>query len=173
MPEHKTHNIKNLHLRAKLPQYFRIAAIGALVLTVLAVVIGFYCERNKTPFHLKSEHTQLSQDVVAEVNGYERLETDGDVPKYYIKADKATTFSDNHQEMENVYLQVYDASGTNSDKMTAEKALYVPEENKNFTAYLAGNVHIETRDALIVNTPRITYTKSNETAFTARHPGRS
>ena len=164
MPEHKTHNIKNLHLRAKLPQYFRIAAIGALVLTVLAVVIGFYRERNKTPFHLKSEHTQLSQDVVAEVNGYERLETDGDVPKYYIKADKATTFSDNHQEMENVYLQVYDASGTNSDKMTAEKALYVPEENKNFTAYLAGNVHIETRDALIVNTPRITYTKSNETA---------
>ena len=164
MPEQKTHNIKNLHLRAKLPQYFRIAAVGALVLTVLAVVIGFYRERNKTPFHLKSEHTQLSQDVVAEVNGYERLETDGDVPKYYIKADKATTFSDNHQEMENVYLQVYDQTGTNSDKMTAEKGLYVPEENKNFTAYLAGNVHIETRDALVVNTPRITYTKSTETA---------
>lgn len=164
MPEQKTHNIKNLHLRAKLPQYFRIAAIGALVLTILAVVIGFYRERNKTPFHLKSEHTQLSKDVVAEVNGYERLETDGDIPKYYIKADKATTFSDNHQEMENVYLQIYDASGINSDKMTAEKALYVPEENKNFTAYLAGNVHIETRDALVVNTPRITYTKSNETA---------
>jgi len=164
VPEQKTHNIKNLHLRAKLPQYFRIAAVGALVLTVLAVVIGFYRERNKTPFHLKSEHTQLSQDVVAEVNGYERLETDGDVPKYYIKADKATTFSDNHQEMENVYLQVYDQTGTNSDKMTAEKGLYVPEENKNFTAYLAGNVHIETRDALVVNTPRITYTKSTETA---------
>jgi len=46
---------------------------------------------------------------VAQVNGYERLETDGDIPKYYIKADKATTFSDNHQEMENVYLQIYDA----------------------------------------------------------------
>jgi len=164
VPEQKTHNIKNLHLRAKLPQYFRIGAVGALVLTVLAVVIGFYRERNKTPFHLKSEHTQLSRDVVAEVNGYERLETDGDIPKYYIKADKATTFSDNHQEMENVYLQVYDSTGTNSDKMTAEKALYVPEENKNFTAYLAGNVHIETRDALVVNTPRITYTKSNEIA---------
>jgi lipopolysaccharide export system protein LptA len=164
VPEQKTHNIKGLLLRARLPQYFRIAAVGALVLTILAVVIGFYRERNKTPFHLKSEHTQLSQDVVAQVNGYERLETDGDIPKYYIKADKATTFSDNHQEMENVYLQIYDATGTNSDKMTAEKALYVPEENKNFTAYLAGNVHIETRDALVVNTPRITYTKSNETA---------
>ncbi|HTK38476.1 MAG TPA: LPS export ABC transporter periplasmic protein LptC [Pyrinomonadaceae bacterium] len=147
-----------------MPQYFRIAAIAALVLTILAAVIGFYRERNKTPFHLKSEHTQLSQDVIAEVNGYERLETDGDIPKYYIKADKATTFSDNHQEMENVYLQVYDQTGTKSDKMSAEKGLYVPEDNKNFTAYLAGNVHIETRDALIVNTPRITYTKATETA---------
>ncbi len=164
MPEPNDKTISNLHLRAKMPKYFRIGAVCVLAVTILAIVVGFYRERNKTPFRLKSEHTQLSKDVIAEVNGYERLETEGDVPKYYIKADKATTFSDNHQEMENVFLQVYDETGTNSDKITAVKALYVPEENKNFTAYLAGDVNIETRDALKVRTEHITYTKANETA---------
>lgn len=164
MPEQNVRNTKDLHLRAKMPKYFRIGALCVLGVTVLAIVVGFYRERNKTPFRLKSEHTQLSKDVVAEVNGYERLETEGNVPKYYIKADKATTFSDNHQEMENVFLQVYDESGTNSDKITGARALYIPEENKNFTAYIAGDVNIETRDALKVKTEHITYTKANETA---------
>jgi lipopolysaccharide export system protein LptA len=164
MSEQAARNVKSLHFRARMPQYFRIAAICALVVTVLAVLVGFYRERNRTPFKLKSEHTQLSQDVVAEVSGYERLETDGDIPKYYIKADRAITYSDNHQELENVFLQVYDDAGKSFDKMTAQKALYVPEENKNFTAYLAGDVNIETRDSLKVNTERITYTKAADTA---------
>jgi LPS export ABC transporter protein LptC len=153
-----------LSLRAKLPRYFRAAAVALLAVTILAIGFGFYSSRNRSAFRLKSEHTRLSNEIVAEVNNYERLETDGDVPKYFVKADRATTFSDNHQELENVYLQVYDEQGVNSDKMTAAKALYVPEENKNFTAYLAGNIDIMTRDDLNVKTEQITYTKANETA---------
>lgn len=142
-----------------MPQYFRIAAVGAIAVTVLAVVVGFYRERSNSPFRLKSEHTQLSTDVVAEVNGYERLETDGGLTKYYIKADYARTFSDNHQELENVYLEVYADDGISNDKMTASSALYIPEEEKNFTAYLRGDVRIETRDALKIKTDHITYAK--------------
>jgi LPS export ABC transporter protein LptC len=162
--EQTAHSQSEYRLRAKLPQYFRIAAIGGIAVAVCAVLVGFYRERSKSLFKLKPEHTQLSTDVVADVNGYERLETDGGIPKYYIKADAAKTFSDDHQELQNVYLETYDNDGVASDKMTAESALYIPEKDKNFTAYLKGNVQIETGDALKIKTNNIVYTKKNETA---------
>ena len=164
MPERELHNQNDYRLRARLPQYLRIAAVGVIAFTVLAVIVGFYREHSKSPFKLKNEHTQLSTDVVADVNGYERLESDGGISKYYIKADHAKSFSDNHQELENVYLETYDSEGILNNKMTAESALYIPEENKNFTTYLKGNVQIETSEALKVKTNNITYSKSSEIA---------
>lgn len=163
MPKVRSPEVKRAHTRARLPQYFRVAAVAALALTMLGIGVGFYRARNRTEFRMKGFPTALSKDVVAQVTGYERREVEGDVIKYYIKADKATTFADNHQELENVFLQVFDAAGS-SDQITAAKAVYVPEENKNFTAYFAGNVNIETRDALKVNTEQITYSKADETA---------
>ena len=46
-------------LRARLPQIIRYAAVAILALTVIAVIVGFYRERNKTGFRLKSEHTHV------------------------------------------------------------------------------------------------------------------
>lgn len=157
-------NVRNYRLRASLPRIFRYAAIALFAVTVLVVVAGFYRARSKTTFKLKSEHTQLSTDVTAEINGYERLETEGGISKYYIKADHAKTFSDNHQELENAFIQVFGDTGEPTDKMTAQKVLYVPAENKNFTAYMNGDVNIETRDALKIKTENITYNKATETA---------
>jgi len=154
---------RSFEFRAKLPGYVRVAAIAAIGITVLLVVVGFYRERNKAAFRLKPEHTQLSKDVTAEINGYERLETDGEVKKYYVKADHARTFSDNHQELDNVYIEVY-GEGNAIDKLTAQSALYVPEEGRDFTAYLKGDVNIETRDALKVQTENIVYTKKDDSA---------
>ncbi|HEV8592556.1 MAG TPA: LPS export ABC transporter periplasmic protein LptC, partial [Pyrinomonadaceae bacterium] len=159
-----TQTAKNLEFRANLPKYFRLAAIGVFVLAVIGIGIGFYSARNVTEFRMVGFPTSLSKDVVAQVNGYERRESEGDTVKYYIKADKATTFSDNHQEMENVYLQVFDPTGAASDQITAVKAVYIPEEDKNFTAYFAGNVNIQTRDSLKVKTEQVTYKKETETA---------
>lgn len=164
MTEIKDATIKDFHVRAKLPQYFRIAALGLLGATVLFIVFGFYRSSEHPEFRMKSFPTTLSTDVIGVVNGYERREMDGDVLRYYIKADKGTTFSDNHQELENVYLEVYDAPSGLSDKITADKAVYIPEENRNFTGYFAGNVNIETRDALKVKTEQVTYKKADETA---------
>ena len=164
MTETKPKNLRKLQTRAELPKYLRFGAIGALCLTVLGIGLAFYYNAGKTEFRLKPEHTQLAKDVVAEISGYERTETEGDVKKYYIKADHAKTFSDQHQELEGVYVQIFDEKSDNSDVITAEKALYIPEENKNFTGYFKGNVNIETRDALKVKTEQITYTKANETA---------
>ena len=164
MSEAKTKDLRKYHVRAKVPKYFRVAAVGALILTVLAVGIGFYRARNRAEFRMQGFPTELSKDVIAEVDGYERRETEGSTLKYYIKADKATTFSDNHMELENVFLEVFDPEGTASDKITADKAVQIPEADKNFTAYFAGSVNIDTRDGLKVKTEQVTYKKSDETA---------
>jgi LPS export ABC transporter protein LptC len=164
MPETPEKKVNDFQLRAQMPLVIRVVAVVALAATIIAIGIGFYRNRNKAEFRLRSEHTQLSKDVVAQVNGYERIETEGDLKKYYIKADKATTYADNHQELENILLQVYDENGERFDKITSQKAIYIPEKNKNFTAYFAGSVNIETRDALNVKTEHIFYKKETETA---------
>ncbi len=157
-------NIKNLELRAKMPLIFRVLAIFALAATLIGIGIGFYRAFGYKEFRMKGLPTELSENVMAEVSGYERRESEGNVVKYYIKADKAKTFTDNHQELENVFLQVYDETGEKFDQMTAEKAIYIPAENKNFTAFFAGDVNIETRDALKVKTDQLTYKKETEIA---------
>lgn len=157
-------NIKNLHFRARLPQYARMLAIFGLIGTVLAIGMAFYLGYGKPEFRMKSFPTNLSEDVVAEVSNYERRETEDGVLKYYIKADNARTFTDNHQELENVYLEVFNETGENPDTITAEKAVYIPGENKNFKAFFAGNVNIRTRSELKVKTEQLSYQKESETA---------
>ena len=147
-----------------MPRAFRFVAIGLLVSTALATLLGFYRASKNPEFRMQGFPTSLSQDVVASINGYERREMDGNVAKYFIRADKATSFADNHQELENVYLQVFDESGSASDQISALKAVYVPADNKNFTAYFSGAVSILTRDSLNVKTAQLTYTKETEIA---------
>jgi LPS export ABC transporter protein LptC len=155
---------KGYRARAGLPRVLRYVALAVMAVTVFAVGVGFYRERANAGFKLKSEHTQLSTDVIAEVRGYERLETDGSLPKYYVKADFARTFSDNHQELENAYVRIYDDAGNPADELSAQQALYIPEADKRFTAYMKGDVRIASRDGLKVRTDNIVYTKATEIA---------
>ncbi|MCA1625007.1 MAG: LPS export ABC transporter periplasmic protein LptC [Acidobacteria bacterium] len=159
-------NTNNLKFRAKMPLLARVLAGCALAATIVAIGIAFYRGSGYKEFRMKGFPAVLSKDVVAEVHGYERREAEGDKVKYYIKADKATIFTDNHQELENVFLQVFDETGENSDRISAQKAVYVPatDGTKNFNAYFAGNVDIETRDALKVKTEQLVYNKETETA---------
>lgn len=156
--------MSKLKLRASLPRYVRYAAACGLVLTIVALGIAFYRGSGDQQFRMQGFPTSLSKDVVASVNGYERTEFDGGVAKYYVKADRATTFADNHQELENAYFEIFEPSGAGSDKISAAKAVYLPEENKNFIAFLAGSVNIETRDRLKVQTEQVTYKKADDTA---------
>jgi len=155
---------KSYRVRSKVPMFFRIGAILALAVALIVVIVGFYRERSNAAFNLKSEHTQLATDVVSEVSGYERLETIDGVNKYFIKADHAKTFSDNHLELQNVYLEVYGTEPAETDRMQSDSALYIPEEDKNFTAYLKGNVQIETSEALKINTDNLVYMRKTEVA---------
>lgn len=166
MAERTVEKIQSYDFRAKMPKILRYSALAAAGVIVLVVAASFYTARSKPAFKFKPEHAHLSTDVIAEVNGYERTESDGSTPKYYIKADTARTFSDNHQELENAYVKVFAADGQAFDEIHSDKAVYVPEANKNFTAYLAGNVKITTRDALKVETDGVTYARATETADT-------
>lgn len=163
MPTQEIHNPNDFYLRARLPEYVRVIVIGAIIVAIIAVIVGFYRERSKTAFKLRGEHAALSTDVVAEVNNYERLESENGEKKYYIKADVAKTFSDNHQELTNMYLEAFDKSGGPSNTLTAASALYVPGENKDFTAYLKGNVNITT-NSLGVKTENVVYTHGTQRA---------
>lgn len=166
MSENKNKKIKNYQFRANLPGYFRIAAFAALILVVIGIGIGFYLNWGRETFRMKSLPTNLSDKVVAEVNGYERRESENGITKYFISADNAKTFSDNHQELTNMFLQVFDENGESSDKITANQAIYIPKEDdpKNFTIFLAGDVNVETRDNLMVKTENLTYKKETEVA---------
>ncbi len=116
---------------------------------------------------MKGLPTELSKDAIGEVKGYERRETEDGVLKYYIKADKATTFSDKHQELENIYLQLFnEGDESDFDRISSSKAIYVPADDgsKDFRIFFAGNVDIETRDRLKVQTEQLTYDRSTEVA---------
>lgn len=159
--------ISLLGLRVNTPAFLRAAALIVLVVTIAIVAIAFLRDKPQD-FKMISGLPQLSKDVVGEVTNYERREMEGDVIKHYVKADKVTTFSDNHQEMENIFLQVYDDKGEKFDNITAAKALIIPNPNdsKLFTAHFVGNVNIQSRDNLKVKTEALSYDRQTEVANT-------
>ncbi len=163
MSAEEIQNPNQFYLRARLPEYLRVVVIGAILIALIAIIVGFYRERSKTAFKLRGEHVALSTDVVAEVNNYERLESENGEKKYYIKADLARTFSDNHQELSNVYLETFAEDGASSNKLTSSSALYIPGENKTFTAYLKGAVKIIS-NSLAVRTENLIYTHADQKA---------
>jgi LPS export ABC transporter protein LptC len=155
--------VKLLDTRAKMPRVFRLLAIVAIAATVLLIGINFYRASGNREFRMIPGLAELSKDVVAVVNGYERREAEGEKLKYFVKADKATTFSDNHQELENAYFEIYDETGTKFDKLQAVKAVYIPAGDKKFNAYLFGKVDATTRDGLNLKTEQIAYNSEADT----------
>jgi LPS export ABC transporter protein LptC/lipopolysaccharide transport protein LptA len=152
-------------VRANLPKIFGVLAVIGLILSIGWII--YSAMQPKTPdFKINGQVVQLSKDVVAEINGYERRETENEVLKHYIKADKATVFSDNHQELENAVIQVYDEKGEKFDKISSNKVIYVPnaQNSKLFNAQFTGNVNVESRDGLKVKSELITYDRETEVA---------
>ncbi|MBA2494325.1 MAG: hypothetical protein H0V31_06480, partial [Acidobacteria bacterium] len=54
-------NVKNLALRARMPQIFRVLAVFALAGTIIAIGIGFYRAYGYKEFRMKGLPTELSK----------------------------------------------------------------------------------------------------------------
>lgn len=165
LAETEANQLRAYNFWAKLPKIVGWTAVAIAVASLLVAFFLIFRSRTQPEFRMKGFPTELSKDLVADVSGYERTEFDAGTRKYYIKADRARTFSDNHQELETVFIEVFDPQNPErSDKIKAEKAVYIPQENKNFIAYLAGNVKIVSRDDLVIDGDQVTYSKADDTA---------
>ena len=147
-----------LGLRAKVPVITRIVAFTLLVSGLTVVGISYYKLRNTEKFKAKSEKPELSKEVKGVVEGYEQRVTKNDRLWLLVKASRDVTFSDDHHELENVNMAVYPPEGETPDQISAARAIYQPETD---VLSFVGNVKIETKEKLKVNTESLSFDREH------------
>ena len=152
-----------LGLRAKVPVIARIVAFTLLASGLAVVGVSYYKLRNAEKFKAKSEKPELSKEVTGIVEGYEQRVTKNDRLYLLVKASRDVTFSDGHHELENINMAVYPPEGDTPDQITAARAIYQPDTN---VLSFIGNVKIETKDKLKVNTEALSFDQNSGIAQT-------
>jgi len=150
-------------LRARFPLIARTVAIFILTVGIAFIAISYYRLRNNKPFRLKSETPELSKEITGIIEGYEQRVTKHDRLYLLLKASRDITYSDGHHELEAVNLSVYPPEGDKPDQISAARAIY---DQKNSVIIFLGNVKVETKDALKVNTESLSYNQTTEIAHT-------
>ncbi|HEY8186208.1 MAG TPA: LPS export ABC transporter periplasmic protein LptC [Pyrinomonadaceae bacterium] len=149
--------------RARAPLVARAAALLVLAAAIVFVAISYYRLRNNVPFRLKSETPELSKEIKGIVEGYEQRLMKDDRLHLWLRAARDITFTDDHHELEQVNLAVYPPEGDKPDQISANKAIYDPRQS---VITFLGNVKVETKDGLKVNTESIAYDQNSEVAQT-------
>ena len=147
-----------LGLRAKVPVITRLVAFTLLVSGIAVVGVSYYKLRNVEKFRAKSEKPELSKEVTGRVEGYEQRVTKNDRLYLLVKASRDITFSDGHHELENVSMAVYPPEGDTPDQISANRAVYQPSNN---VLSFEGNVKIETKDKLKVQTETLSFDQNS------------
>ena len=150
-------------LRAHYPLMARVVAIALLASGIAFVGVSYYKLRNNQRFMMKSGTPELSKELTGRMEGYERRVTKNDRLYLLVKASVDLTFSDDHHELENVSVAVYPETGDVPDQITAARAIYQP--TSSVISFL-GNVKIETKDKLKVNTESLSFDQNTEIAHT-------
>jgi len=141
----------------------RMAALALLASGIGFVGVSYVKLRNNERFVMKSKTPELSKEVTGRVEGYEQRVTKNDRLYLLVKASVDLTFSDNHHELENVSVTVYPATGDTPDQISAARAIYQPTTS---VITFVGNVRIETKDKLKVNTESLSFDQNSEVAQT-------
>src|ERR1041385_2835824 len=152
-----------LGLRARVPVITRLVAFALLVSGIAVVGISYYKLRNADKFKARSEQPELSKEVTGVVEGYEQRVTKNDRLYLLVKASRDVTFSDSHHELENVNMAVYPPEGETPDQISAARAIFHPDSN--VLAFM-GNVKIETKEKLKVNTDALSFDQNSGIAQT-------
>ena len=147
-----------LGLRAKVPVITRIVAFTLLVSGIAVVAISYYRLRNTPKFRATSGEPELSKEVTGVVEGYEQRVTKNDRLYLLVKASRDVTFSDGHHELENINMAVYPPEGETPDQISASRGIYQPD--KNILSFI-GNVKIETKEKLKVNTDSLFFDQNS------------
>ena len=156
-----------LGLRAKVPAIARILAFALLASGIAVVGVSYYKLRNVEKFRAKSEKPELSKEVTGVVEGYEQRVTKNDRLYLLVKASRDVTFSDGHHELENVSMAVYPPEGDTPDQISAARAIYQPGNEREPTILsFVGNVKIETKEKLKVNTEALSFDQDKGIAQT-------
>ncbi|GAC1445893.1 MAG: hypothetical protein NVSMB56_00440 [Pyrinomonadaceae bacterium] len=152
-----------MELRARVPFVGRVLAIALLLAGI--IVAGMTIYRRRGGVHLfrpRSEAAQLSTREVGRVEGYERVMMDGDRVRAKMRAARDVWFDDGHHELEEVHLELYPKEGGDKpNTIDAKRAIY---DNENQRGTFTGNVRIETREALKVNTENAVFNVKDDTA---------
>ena len=141
----------------------RIVAFVLLASGIAVVGVSYYKLRNVEKFKPRSEKPELSKEVTGVVEGYERRVTKNDRLYLLVKASRDITFSDGHHELENVSMEVYSPDVQTPDQISATRAIYQP--SSNILSFI-GNVRIETKDKLKVNTEELSFDQNSGVAHT-------
>lgn len=152
-----------VELRARFPLVVRVAALCVLVAGTIFVGVSYYKLRNNKPFMMIGRTPELSKEVMARVEDYERRVMDGDHLRLLVKAKFDTTYSDGHHELEEVHLESYPANSQKPDQITARRAIWNQETQE---VSFSGDVNVETHDALKAKTESILYNQKTEIAET-------
>ncbi|HXD34716.1 MAG TPA: LPS export ABC transporter periplasmic protein LptC [Pyrinomonadaceae bacterium] len=141
----------------------RILALFVLVAGVVFVAVSYYKLRNKTRFVMWPGAAELSKEVTGRIEGYEqRITKSGGDLYLWVRAAREITFADGHHELENINLTIYSSGPKEKpDQITANRAIY---DQKNKLISFLGNVKVETKDALKVDTEAILYNQDTEVA---------
>lgn len=149
-----------LGARAFAPKFVRVLAIVLLVVGIVVLVGSYLRMRNRAEFRMISGPARLSKEVVGEVLNLEHREMRGDRLYLLLRASRDVRFSDGHHELENVHLEVYPENSERPDKITARRTV-TNEDNTYF--WFSGEVNIETRDGLVVQSEAVEYNLREET----------
>src|ERR1051325_1242563 len=149
--------------RARVPLITRILAFVLRASGIAVVGISYYKLRHVEKFRTKSEKPELSKDVTGVVEGYEQRVTKDGRLYLLVKASRDITFSDGHHELENVSMAVYPPEGETPDQISASRAIY--QTSAHIVSFI-GNVKIETKEKLKVNTDELSFDQNSGIAHT-------
>src|SRR6266550_4735494 len=161
MLEIKRKRAMAIGLRARMPLVTRMVALVVLIAGIVFVAVSYYRLRNTTRFVMWPGAAELSKEETGRIEGYEQRITKAGRLYLWLRAAREITFADGHHELENVNLAIYPAVGDKPDQITSNRAIY--DQKKNVISFL-GNVKVETKDALKINTDSILYDQTSEVA---------